>query len=169
MWMKCYLVNKLSKSPNNLLALEGTFRLWLLHKHTHTHFSTPPKNSWLQFCPKAGSLWRIKETFWYSNTGDAVCLSHRKLKSEKSEIGQANCEIYLDKVVLSQPVGEMGPLVCVQGSVHVPTHHWGGRLLFNMVKKPKNIPLQSHSSRISPNTHKRQMETLYLCTSFACL
>lgn len=52
---------------------------------------------------------------------------------------------------------EMGSLVCVQGSVHMPTHHWG--LLFYIVKE--NIPLQSYRNRsgTSTNTHKYQIES----------
>lgn len=74
-----------------------------------------------------------------------------KFNSEKSEMA-------------SHPVGEISFLVCVQGYVHVPTHHWSVLLLFHTGKKI--IPRQS----FSPRTHTNiKSKTLYLRTSFSCL
>lgn len=53
----------------------------------------------------------------------------------------------------SHPVGEISFLDCVQGYVHVPTHHWSVLLLFHTGKK-------NHSSTIlqSAYSYKHQIE-----------
>ena len=91
--MKRYPFNKLSKAATNLQAFRGTFLLQLLHKHTHTkQLNSALPSSWL-------FLEDNRKVLLFKCRRCCVSLS---LKSEKSEIQQANCEIYLATLVLSQ-------------------------------------------------------------------
>lgn len=86
-----------------------------------------------------------------------------KYESEKSEIWSADWKLILLQCCFSQ-WERYASLVCVQGSVRVPTHHWYGRLLFHTVLKKRKektfLYNPTGTGSVQVLTHKHQIEKL---------